>query len=152
MQSITPSRPAFRWLARLVAISSFVLFPWAAYLALTLPASVSARHWQLAWTGFDVAMAIGLAATAWLAIRHDRRLAFPAVSTATLLLADAWFDVCTAPAGGPLLMALIDMGIEVAEAAGCLALTAAVLRTAHPSPQPASPESASQEPAQGKRR
>ena len=148
MQSITPSRPAFRWLARLVAISSFVLFPWAAYLALTLPASVSARHWQLAWTGFDVALAAGLAATAWLAIHHDRRLAFPAVSTATLLLADAWFDVCTAPAGGPLLMALIDMGIEVAEAAGCLALTAAVLRTALPAAQSAPPGSVPQETAQ----
>ena len=140
MLSITPARPAFRWLARLVAVSSVVLFPWAAYLALTLPASVSARHWQLAWTGFDVALAAGLAATAWLAIHRDRRLAFPAVSTATLLLADAWFDVCTAPAGGPLFMALIDMGVEVAEAAGCLALTAAVLRAALPAGPSPSPE------------
>lgn len=129
MLPITPARPAFRWLVRLVAVSSVVLFPWAAYLAATLPASVSARHWPLAWTGLDVAMAAGLAATAWLAVRRDRRLAFPAVSTATLLLADAWFDVCTAPAGGPLAMALADMGIEVAEAFGCLALTAAVWRT-----------------------
>jgi hypothetical protein len=129
MLPINPARPAFRWLIRLVAVSSAVLFPWAAYLAATLPASVSARHWPLAWTGFDVAVAAGLAATAWLAIRRDRRLAFPAVSTATLLLADAWFDVCTAPAGGPLAMAIADMGIEVAEAVGCLALTAAVWRT-----------------------
>jgi hypothetical protein len=129
MLPINPSRSAYRWLARLVAISSLVLFPWAAYLAMTLPASVSARHWPLAWTGFDVAMAAGLAATAWLAVRRDRRLAFPAVSSATLLLADAWFDVCTAPAGGPLLMSLADMCIEVGEAAGCLALAAAVWRT-----------------------
>jgi hypothetical protein len=130
MLPITPARPAFRWLVRLVAVSAAVLFPWAAYLAATLPASVSARHWPLAWTGLDVAMAAGLAATAWLAIRRDRRLAFPAVSTATLLLADAWFDVCTAPGGGPLVVALGDMGIEVAEALGCLALTAAIWRTA----------------------
>ena len=128
MFPITPARPAFRWLVRLVALSAAVLFPWAAYLALTLPASVSARHWPLAWTGFDVAMAAGLAATAWLAIRRDRRLAFPAVSTATLLLADAWFDICTAPAGGPLAMAVADMGVEVAEALGCLALAVAVWR------------------------
>ena len=123
------SKPAFRWLVRLIAVSAAVLLPWAAYLALSLPASVSARHWPVAWTGLDVVMAAGLAATAWLAIRRDRRMAFPAVSTATLLLVDAWFDVCTAPGGGPLLMALADMGVEVAEAAGCLALTAAVWRT-----------------------
>jgi hypothetical protein len=122
------SRPAFRWLVRLIAASAAVLVPWAAYLAVSLPASVSARHWPVAWAGLDVMMAAGLAATAWLAVRRDRRMAFPAVATAALLLADAWFDVCTAPAGGPLVMALADMSVEVAEAAGCLALTAAVWR------------------------
>jgi len=121
-------RPAFRWLVRLIAASAAVLVPWAAYLAVSLPASVSARHWPAAWAGLDVVMAAGLAATAWLAVRRDRRMAFPAVATAALLLADAWFDVCTAPAGGPLVMALADMSVEVAEAAGCLALTAAAWR------------------------
>jgi hypothetical protein len=53
-------------------------------------------------------------------------MALPAVATATLLLVDAWFDVCTAQAGGPLVMALADMCVEVAEAVGCLAPTAAV--------------------------
>jgi hypothetical protein len=123
------TKPAFRWLVRLIAVSAVVLVPWAAYLALSLPASVSARHWPVAWAGLDVVMAVGLAATAWLAVRRDRRLAFPAVATATLLLADAWFDVCTAPAGGPLAMALTGMGVEVAEAAGCLALMVTVWRT-----------------------
>lgn len=122
------STPAFRWLVRLIAVSAVVLLPWAAYLALSLPASVSARHWPVAWTGLDVVMAVGLAATAWLAARRDGRMTFPAVSTATLLLVDAWFDVCTAPAGRSLVMALADMCIEVTEAAGCLALTAAVWR------------------------
>ena len=120
------ARPVFRWLVRLIAVSAAVLVPWAAYLAVSLPATVSARHWPAAWAGLDVVMAAGLAATAWLAVRRDRRMAFPAVATATLLIVDAWFDVCTAPAGGPLVMALADMCVEVAEAAGCLALTAAV--------------------------
>jgi hypothetical protein len=128
------ARPAFRWLVRLLAVSAAVLLPWAAYLAVTLPASVSARHWPVAWAGLDAVMAAGLAATAWLAVRRDRRMAFPAVATATLLLVDAWFDVCTAPAGGPLLMALADMCVEVAEATGCLALTAAVWRAGSCSP------------------
>ena len=123
------AKPAFGWLVRLIAVSAVVLVPWAAYLALSLPASVSARHWPVAWAGLDVVMAVGLAATAWLAVRRDRRMTFPAVSTATLFLVDAWFDVCTAPAGRPLAMALADMVVEVAEAAGCLALTAAVWRT-----------------------
>ena len=124
------TRAAFRWLVRLIAVSAVVLVPWAAYLALSLPASVSARHWPAAWVGLDVMMAAGLAATAWLAVRRDRRMAFPAVSTATVLLVDAWFDVCTAPSGDPLAPALAGMCVEVAEAAGCLALTAAVWRTA----------------------
>ena len=121
-------RPAFRWLVGLIAISAVVLLPWAAYLALSLPTSVSARHWPVAWTGLDLTMAAGLAATAWLAVRRDRRTAFAAMATATLLLVDAWFDVCTAPSGAPLAMALADMCVEVAEAAGCLAVAAAVWR------------------------
>lgn len=125
-----PAGHVSRWLVRLIAVSAVVLLPWAAYLALSLPASVSARHWPVAWAGLDVVMAVGLAATAWLAARRDRRVAFPAVSTVTLLLVDAWFDVCTAPAGGPLLTALADMCVEVAEAAGCLALAVVVWRTA----------------------
>jgi hypothetical protein len=119
---------AFRWLAGLVAVSSAVLLPWAAYLASTLPSSVGARHWPLAWAGLDVAIAAGLATTAWLAVRRDRRLAFPAASSATLLLADAWFDVCTAPAGSPLGWAITDMFIEIAEAAACVVLAVAVWR------------------------
>jgi hypothetical protein len=71
------ARPGFRWLVRLIAFSAAVLLPWAAYLAVSLPASVSARHWPMAWTGLDVVMAVGLAATAWLAVRRDWRMAFP---------------------------------------------------------------------------
>jgi hypothetical protein len=118
----------FRWLTRLIAGSAVILLPWIAYLAETLPGSVSARHWPLAWAGLDGAMALGLALTAWFAVHRDRRLAFPAASTATLLVADAWFDVCTAAAGRPLTLALIDMCVELAEAAACLALAIAVWR------------------------
>jgi hypothetical protein len=57
-------------------------------------------------------MAAGLGATAWLAIRRDRWLAVPAVSTATLLAADAWSGVCTAAAGRPLALTLADMCVE----------------------------------------
>jgi hypothetical protein len=73
-------------------------------------------------------MVAGLAMTGVLAIRRDRRVAFAAASTATVLLADAWFDVCTAAAGRPLALALADMGIEVGEAACCVLLAWAVWR------------------------
>jgi hypothetical protein len=135
---------AFRWLAGLIAVSSAVLLPWAAYLASTLPSSVSARHWPLAWAGLDIAIAAGLATTAWLAVRRDRRLAFPATSSAALLLADAWFDVCTAPSGSPLGWAITDMCIEIAEATACVALAVAVWRGA-----PAGPPSTTAGPRRG---
>jgi hypothetical protein len=96
----------------LVAVSAMVLIPWAAYLADTHPSSVSARHWPLAWTGLDIAMASSLGATARLAIRRDRWLAVPAVPTATPLAADAWSGVCTATAGRPPAPALADMCVE----------------------------------------
>ena len=111
-----------RWIATLVTVSAAVLLPWIAYLAISLPSTVSARHWPLAWAGLDTAMAIGLAATGWLALRRDRRIAFCAASTATVLVMDAWFDVCTSPAGQPFVFALVDMCVELGEAAACLVL------------------------------
>lgn len=36
--------------------------------------------------------------------------------------ADAWFDVCTSPAGRPLALAFTDMIIEAGVAATCLLL------------------------------
>lgn len=117
-----PGRRLCRWAAALVIASAVVLLPWAAYLAVTLPSSVSAQHWPVAWAGLDTAMAAGLAATGWLALRRDRRVALVAVSTATVLFMDAWFDVCTASPGQPLAFALADMGIELGEAAACLLL------------------------------
>jgi hypothetical protein len=128
------ARPAVRWsigwLEALVAVSAAVLVPWGVYLALTLPGSVSAQHWPAAWSGLDLSEAAALATTAWFAVRRDRRVAFPAVAAATLLLTDAWFDVCTASAGDPLMMALVGLFPEVTVAVGCLALAAAVWRTA----------------------
>ena len=43
---------------------------------------------------------------------------------------DAWFDVCTAPAGQPFAFALMDMCVELGEAAACLLLAWLVWRDA----------------------
>ena len=108
--------------AALVTTSAIVLLPWIVYLAVTLPPSVSARHWPLAWIGLDSFMAVGLAVTGVLAFRRDRRVAFAAASTATVLFMDGWFDVCTAPAGRSFVFAVLDLGVEVGEAVACLML------------------------------
>jgi hypothetical protein len=116
--------------AAFVTGSAAILLPWIAYLAMTLPSSVSARHWPLAWVGLDTVMACGLAATGWLAIRRDRRVALAAASTGGVLLADAWFDVCTSAPGRPLAFALLDMCLELGEATACMILAWAVWRDA----------------------
>jgi hypothetical protein len=111
-----------RRLAVVVLMSAVVLLPWIAYLAVSLPPTASARHWPAVWAGLDTAEAIGLAATGWLAFRRDRRAALTAASTATMLVLDAWFDVCTSAVGRSSAFALIDVVIELAEAAACLAV------------------------------
>jgi hypothetical protein len=111
------------WAAAFIAVSAALLVPWMAHLAATLPATVSAQHWPMAWAGLDGAEAVALAATAWLAIHRDRRLPSVAATAATLMLADAWFDVTTAPQGGSTAFALLDMVIEIGVAAVCLLLT-----------------------------
>jgi hypothetical protein len=119
-----PGRGAWacRRLVLFVMMSAVILLPWIVYLAVSLPPTASVRHWSAVWVGLDAGEAIGLAGTAWLALRRDRRVALVAVSTATMLVLDAWFDVCTSPAGQSYAFALTDMVIELAEAAACLAV------------------------------
>ncbi len=56
-------------------------------LGLTLPATVSARHWSSAWIGLDVLETAGLAATALLILRRDARVVMSASATVALLVA-----------------------------------------------------------------
>ncbi|MFJ1760260.1 hypothetical protein ACIOD2_08080 [Amycolatopsis sp. NPDC088138] len=96
------------------------LLPWIAVLGMTLPDVYPAQHWRLAWTGFDAAEALGLLVTAWLLGRGDPRMPFAAIGTATLLLADAWFDVVTA--GDDVVFSLLMAGLEVPLALACLSV------------------------------
>jgi hypothetical protein len=84
-----------------VVVSAAVLVPWIAYLALTLPRATTAFHWPLVWGGLDGVIAVGLAATAWLAARGHRHVRPAAAATVALMGSDAWFDVCTSPSGPP---------------------------------------------------
>jgi hypothetical protein len=95
------------------AVGTFLL-PWCVLLSLMLPAATEAQHWSLAWAGLDGAEALPALATAVLLRRGDPRAGLTAVAGGTLLLADAWFDVCTSAPG-------LDHALAVAEAL-CLEL------------------------------
>jgi hypothetical protein len=93
----------------LLFVSCIVLFAWIILLGVTLPKRYDADHWNLAWIGFDVALLIGIAGTAWAAWRRRVVIVLFATATATLLLADTWFDVTTARSK--------DLGVSVLQAA-----------------------------------
>jgi hypothetical protein len=73
--------------------AAVVLVPWLIYLAATLPDRQRAHDWRLAWVGFDGALMLAFAATAWFGWRSRQIVITAFLVTATLLLCDAWFDV-----------------------------------------------------------
>lgn len=97
----------------IAAAGSVVLVPWIAVLALTLPHRYVAAHWTLAWVGFDVALLVGLASTAFLAWRARPIMVVPALVTATLLVCDAWFDTTTADRSDRLISVLSALLLEL---------------------------------------
>lgn len=75
-----------------------------------LSATAQAQHWSLAWTGLDAAEALAALATAVLLAHGEGRAALTGAVGGTLLLTDAWFDVCTSAPG-------LDHALAMAEAA-----------------------------------
>src|SRR5690349_13258853 len=71
------------------------MLPWTVWLYQTLPSRATADNWDVAWTGFDVAIAVTLLATAIGALRRAPWTQGAAASAATLLVCDAWFDILT---------------------------------------------------------
>jgi len=79
--------------------ASVGIIGWLSYLAVSLPDSYDAHHWNVAWVGFDIIMVINLLITSF-AILKRRQLAVPtAMVSGTLLVIDSWFDVVTAKPG-----------------------------------------------------
>jgi len=76
-----------------VVVCSVVLAVWIGVLAVTLPRYYRSGDWRGAWVGFDVALFCTFAVTAWAAWRGRQLLIMCLLVLATLLLADAWFDV-----------------------------------------------------------
>jgi hypothetical protein len=108
-----------------LAVGGFLL-PWCVLLGMTLPSTAQAQHWSLAWAGLDGAEAVAALATAVLLARGNLRAGLTAVAGGTLLLADAWFDVCTSAPGLGHALAVAEavcVEIPLAGAAFWLALT-----------------------------
>jgi len=81
-----------RWIAPLFVLGAIVLIPWTLMLAYSLPSRHTSQHWDLAWVGFDIALALSLAATGWGIAKRAVWVQSAAAVAATLLLCDAWFD------------------------------------------------------------
>jgi hypothetical protein len=115
-------RPLGKPLLALPAIAAIVLIPWTVGLATQLPHRAIAYHWNTAWAGLDIAIAIGLVLTSWLSHRRNVRVALTATATATLMCADAWFDLCTSAPGYSFAYAAAEATAELMVAAVCLVL------------------------------
>jgi hypothetical protein len=80
------------WVYLIVAVGLIV---WTVFLALSLPKENLEHHYRLTWAGFDLIEVLAIYLTAHMAFRMDARVVFPATVVATLLVADAWFDITT---------------------------------------------------------
>jgi hypothetical protein len=103
-------RPA-RWVIPLFSLAGLVLVPWILFLIRSLPSTHAAAHWDIAWAGFDLALAallLGVAVAAW---RRSPWLEGAATAAAALLAADAWFDVLTSSTSVERLVAITEAGL-----------------------------------------
>lgn len=97
------------------------LVPWTVVLAITLPERHGTHHYDVAWTGFDVALAVALLATAVGAARRATWLQGAAAVAATFLVVDAWFDVLSATSPDEVAMAAaLAAFVELPIAAACI--------------------------------
>jgi hypothetical protein len=91
---VTPGSPRRRRLFLLgTIVCCLVLAAWIGVLAVTLPRYYRSGDWRGAWVGFDAAEFAAFGVTAWAAWKGRQILIVSLLVLATLLLADAWFDV-----------------------------------------------------------
>jgi hypothetical protein len=79
----------------LAMAATIALIPWTLIYIAQLPDHHTAKHWNLAWAGFDLGLCAALGLTAWCAIRERALLIVGLIVSSTLLVCDAWFDVAT---------------------------------------------------------
>jgi hypothetical protein len=112
-----------RWVVPLFGSASLLLVPWVVLLVVVLPSAQRAAHWDIAWAGFDIALALLLLTVAVAAWRRSAWLEGAAASAATLLFVDAWFDVLTSSTRDEFVVAVVEaVLVELPLAVVCLLL------------------------------
>ena len=105
-----PARPAALRGVIVVAFGAIGvgLVPWGVWLGANLRPDHTTHHWDVVWTGFDIALALAFGLTAVAVLRRSSWVASVAATTGTLLLVDAWFDVILESHGRDLRVALAE--------------------------------------------
>jgi hypothetical protein len=117
----------------LFALAGLLLLPWIGLLVAVLPSTERAAHWDVAWAGFDVLLALLLLSVAVTAWRRSPWLEGAATAAATLLAVDAWFDVLTASSRMQLAVAIAEaVLVELPLALLCLLLARGAERRLRP--------------------
>jgi|GEM_PF-2213450 len=117
----SPGLPVPRWLGVVFLLVAVLTLGWVVELWVTLPYRDVSAHYRLAWAGFDAMLACMLARTGWLAWRGYDHVELPAVSAATLLVVDMWFDVVTSSTPKDRWLAIASaVLVEIPLAALCL--------------------------------
>jgi hypothetical protein len=112
-----------QWVVALFALASVLLLPWVVLLVVVLPPTHRSAHWDVAWAGFDVALALLLLTVAITARRRSPWLEGAATAAATLLFVDAWFDVLTSSTQAEFVVAIVEAAaVELPLAFLCLVL------------------------------
>jgi len=115
-------RPA-PWVVPFFALAGIVLVPWIVFLVRMLPSTHAAAHWDVAWAGFDVGLALLLLSVAVAAWRRSPWLEGAATAAAALLVVDAWFDILTSSSHLELVVAILEAAlVELPLALLCLLL------------------------------
>jgi hypothetical protein len=117
------------WVVPLFGLAALLLLPWVVLLVFALPSAHRSAHWDIAWAGFDVALALLLFAVAVAAWRRSPWLEGAATATATLLFVDAWFDVLTSSTKAEFVVSVVEAAlVELPLAVLCLLLARDVER------------------------
>jgi len=107
---VTLRRPSSlrEWVVLAYGAVGIGLLPWAVWLSTSLPPSHHSAHWDIAWSGFDVGLAVCFVGTAIAAYRRSPWVGALAAATGTLLLTDAWFDVALESRGNEASIAIFE--------------------------------------------
>ena len=96
------------WVVLVYGAIGIGLLPWAIWLSASLRPEHLTDRWDIAWSGFDVGLAICFCGTAFASYRRSPWVGALAAATGTLLLTDAWFDVLLESHGSELQTAIFE--------------------------------------------